>query len=217
MKRSGFAAFGAVLLAIFVGLCIWQTPGLAGARLTQDEIARYLAAIEKVPFPPDEKRDMLARVRTWAEADDGKPVYMLNLMRYHERLRTFPGSLPFEGTPRDANATYEDGAMPLALKTGAYPLFAGEAQGTNVIGSRGGWNRVLVMRYPSRRAFLDLIADPAYAPIAPYKLMALDVDLQPLGSELIVPDVRFVAGAVLLVLFLAVGWARAARRPAPSA
>ena len=212
IKLSGFALFAIALIALFAALCVWQAPGLAGAKLTKPEIERYLVAIEKVPFPPEEKRDVLARVRVWAEADDGKPVYMLNLMRYHERLRAFPGALPFEGTPRDANATYESEATSLALKTGAYPLFAGEAQDGNVMGAREGWDRVLVMRYPSRRAFLDLIADPAYAPLAPYKLMALDVTLTPLAGELVMPDVRFVAFATLLALFLAAGWLRAARR-----
>ncbi|HXX83280.1 MAG TPA: hypothetical protein VEN29_04785 [Casimicrobiaceae bacterium] len=217
MKRSGFMAFGALLLAIFAGVCLWQMPGLAGAKLTKDEVARYVAALEKVPFPPDEKQAVLTHLRTWAEADDGEPFYMLNLMRYHETLRTFPGSLPLSGTPRESNALYEKAAMPLALKTGAYPLFAGEVQGGNVMGfgpGEDGWNRVLLMRYPSRRAFLDLVTDPAYAPIAPYKLMALEVALVPSASELVLPNFWVAVGAVLLLIFVTAGWLRAARRAA---
>ncbi len=58
--------------------------------LTQEEIDRYLAAVEKqVPLLPGEMPDFLARLRAWAEADDGKPVYMLELMRFHPQLRTF--------------------------------------------------------------------------------------------------------------------------------
>jgi len=56
------------------------------------------------------------------------------------------------------------------------------------------------------------MTDPAYVPIEPYKLMAFDVYLTPMSAEAIVPDVRFVAAAWALVIFLAAGWWRAARR-----
>jgi len=159
----------------------------------------------------------VAHIRAWAEADDGKPFYMLNLMRYHDKIRTFPGSLPFSGTPGESNQIYENAATPLALKTGAFPLFAGETQGGNVMGfgpGEDGWSRVLLMRYPSRRAFLDLVTDPAYAPIAPYKLMALEVALVPNASELVLPNVWVATGVVLLLIFVTTGWVRAAQRPA---
>lgn len=74
------------------------------------------------------------------------------------------------------------------------------------------WGRVLVMRYPSRRAFLDLVTDPNYAPIAHYKLAAVDLDLVPMSAELTIPDLRMVAAALALAVFLAAGWWRAARR-----
>jgi len=215
MERIGFKAFGALLLVIFVTVCLWQMPGLTGSKLTRDEVAHYLAAAQKVPLPPDEKQETLAHLRTWAEADDGKPFYMLNLMRYHEKLRTFPGSLPFTGTPRQSNEIYESATLPLALKTGALPLFAGEAQGSNVMGfgpGEDGWNRVVLMRYPSRRAFLDLMTDPAYAAIAPYKLMALEVVLVPASSEIVLPNLWMISGLVLLLIFVTVGWIRAVHR-----
>ena len=219
MKSLRFnVVFGALLLAIFIGVCLWQIPGIAGAKLSKDEIARYILAIEKVPFPPEDKQAVVAHIRAWAEADDGKPFYMLNLMRYHDKIRTFPGSLPFSGTPRESNQIYEHAAMPLALKTGSFPLFAGEVQGSgNVMGfgpGEDGWSRVLLMRYPSRRAFLDLVTDPAYAPIAPYKLMALEVALVPNASELVLPNLWVAVGIVLLLIFVTTGWVRAAQRPA---
>ena len=38
-----------------------------------------------------EKREVMARLRAWGEADDGAPIYMLNLMRFHETLQPLPG------------------------------------------------------------------------------------------------------------------------------
>jgi hypothetical protein len=74
------------------------------------------------------------------------------------------------------------------------------------------WDRVVVMRAPSRRAFVEFMADPAYGPTVPYKTAAAELVLIPLDAELAVPDLRLVVGGLLLTLYLAIGWRRAARR-----
>ena len=48
-----------------------------------------------------------SRVRSWAEADDGRPVYMFNLIHFLPQFRTFPGAPEFKGTPKEANAYYD--------------------------------------------------------------------------------------------------------------
>lgn len=73
------------------------------------------------------------------------------------------------------------------------------------------WSRVLLVRCPNRRAFLELLSHPAYAPMAPYKFMALEVAPVPVSAEALIPDLRPVVGALLLMAFLAVGWAKVAR------
>jgi hypothetical protein len=221
MKRYGFEwKFGAVLLALFLAFSLWQNPGLTQGKLTRDDIDRYLATIERtLPMPPGERTQFLARLRAWAEADDGNPVYMLNLMRLREQLHTFPGAPEFAGTPQQANAYYERGAVPLMVKNGGYPMLSAAAQGKNLVGSEPAvddWSRALVVRQPSRRAFLDFMADPAYAPYEPYKLMAFQTFIVPLSVEILLPNLQFVLGAALLVIFLATGWLRAARRSGPS-
>ena len=220
MRRPGFmTVFGTLLLAIFAAVYLWQVPGAAGRKLEPAEVARYLERIERsAPMLGEERTAFLARIKAWAEADDGQPFYMLNLMRYHEKLRAFPGAPAFAGTPREANALYESTALRLLAKVGGYALYAGAAQGANVLGfgpGRDDWSRVLLVRYPSRRAFLDLVTDPAYAPIAPYKFMALDIVLTPTAPELVLPNLWVAAGALLLIVFLATGWFRAARRDEP--
>ena len=75
-------------------------------------------------------------------------------------------------------------------------------------------DRVLLVRYPSRRAFLSLVCDPAYLQIAPYKFAALKLDLLPLEPETVIPDPRWLAAGGSLIVFLAVGWFRAASRAA---
>jgi uncharacterized protein (DUF1330 family) len=214
MKRYGVEiTLGAIFLGIFLRVWYWLTPG---KKLTPDEIDRNLEAVERqVPLPEGEMPEFLARLRTWAEADDGKPVYILNLMRYYDELRWFPGAPDFEGSPEESNARYTKLASRLLKKIGGYAMVAGPTQAKNLMtyeSDLDDWSVVLLVRYPSRRAFLSLVADPAYVPIEPYKLMALKVVLTPVSGNRVTPDMRAVVGGALLSIFLAVGWIRAAWR-----
>ena len=74
------------------------------------------------------------------------------------------------------------------------------------------WGRLAVARYPNRRTFLKLLSDPAYASMEPYKFIALEIDLMPVSGDMMIPDLRWLVGGGLVVIFLLVGWVRAARR-----
>lgn len=203
---------GALCLLLFAGFYLWQTPGVIGVgKLTAADIDGYVAVLEKLPVPAPERDSAIARIRAWAANDDGQPIYMLNLMRYYPTLRRYPGAPDFQGTPIQSNDYYESVAKQLLLKTGAYPLIGGHTQGRDVLDASpelDDWSRVLVVRYRNRRAFLDLLTDPAYAPVMPYKLMALSVVLVPVAGDLVIPDARLIVGGTLLAIFLGVGWWR---------
>lgn len=201
------------LLALFVAVWLWQNPGLIRGRLSEQEIAQLMTGIEKLPFPEEERPELLQRVRAWMESDDSKPFYMLNLMRYYPELRRLPNAPDFKGTPRESNARYEAAAKPMLLGLGGYPLFSGTPQGKNLLEyepALDDWSRLVLVRYPSRRAFMKLVSKPGYHAIEPYKVMALRTVLTPTTAELVVPSVPMMAGGVLLAVFLAIGWARAA-------
>src|SRR5437764_10008330 len=104
-----------------------QSRSLRRGKLTREEIDRYLRAADRqLAVPAEEKREMLARLRAWAEADDGKPVFMLNLMRYYDRVRHYPGApSDFSGTPQQSNEIYERHVSSLLFKRGGYPMVAG--------------------------------------------------------------------------------------------
>jgi hypothetical protein len=202
-----------VMLALFVAVWLWQNPGLIRGRLQAPEIAQLMGQIENLPFPQEQRPEVLKRLRAWLENDDGKPFYMLNLMRFYRELRRFPGAPEFKGTPQESNARYEAAARSMLLKVGGYPLFAGTPQGKNLIEhdpALDDWSRLLLVRYPSRRAFMKLSTHPGYHEIEPYKVMALQLVLTPATPEKVVPNVPLMVGGVLLVVFLAIGWAHAA-------
>jgi catechol 2,3-dioxygenase-like lactoylglutathione lyase family enzyme/uncharacterized protein (DUF1330 family) len=208
-------ALAVVFAAVFLGFTLWQTPSLWNSPLSAEDIEHYTAELEQhTVLPPDEKAAFIARVREWAAADDGRPVLLVNMMRYRDTLGELPAGIEFEGTPEEANDYYEQLVTPLALKRGEYPLIGGDAQATSLTASdaenANQWERVVVMRAPSRRAFIEFMADPAYGPTIPYKMAAMDVVLIPVDSQIVVPDLRWLLGGFLLIAFLFICWRRSA-------
>lgn len=206
-----------VLLVLVMAVSYWEAPGHP---LTADEVDRMVGQFERLaPMPAADKAMMVPHLRAWALSDDGKPFHMLNLLNYHPSLTPWPGTTVNADSPRAANAFYEDATVALALPKGLSMTYAGEPMGTadsiQLTGSGVELNklgRVLVVRYPSRRAFLSLISDPNYHKVMPYKFAALDVTLIPMRSETITPDLRLIVGALSLIALLGFGWWRASRR-----
>jgi len=200
----------AVVIILYVAFWAWHSQG--AGKLTQAEIDRYLEMIEKLPLPEKGIQAFIDRLRSWAEADDGKPVYMFNLMHFFSRVRTFPGAPEFKGTPEEANAHYERSLIWLWLSHASYPTFIGVPQAQNLLNIQPErtWSNMTVVRYPSRRTFLKLISHPAYAPLAPYKLIAVELDLVPVSTGIVIPDLRWLVGGGFAIVLLLVLWIRAA-------
>lgn len=216
-NRYGFEIGLGIVCVVLYGIFSFWYSGAGGGRLTPEEVEAYIAILEKHGTVPEEaKQDSLDRLRTWGLADDGGPVYMLNLMRTREEPYLFPGAPPdFHGTAEEANRLYEEHAMPLLLKRGGIPSVWGNAQGRNVIGGGPGldnWTRLGFIRYPTRRTFFELLTDPEYLKVGHYKFMGMQFILVPATAEMAVPDLRLVVGGALLVAFLGLGWLRSAMR-----
>lgn len=218
MKHRFELILALVFVVIFAGFCFWLKPGSA---LTQSEVDQYIAGFEQNwQMPADEKAQFMANMRAWGESDDGKPVYMINLMAYYDQVQQIPGVPRIEGTTAEVNEFYEDGAIPRLLQRGAYPMVAGEAHGMGSSGNvellgRAGIDklqRILVVRYPNRRTFFELFSDPAYLDVMPYKFASMNTTLVPTDGTVVVPELRFALGSLLLSSFLLIGWVRSTRR-----
>ncbi len=98
----------------------------------------------------DPTREDIARLMA---EDDGEPVVMLNLLR-------FAGD---DG--RASYMRYAQAAAPALEKTGARTLYAGDCLTTLVAPEGHDWDAMIVVRYPSRTAFLEMIKDPDYQAI----------------------------------------------------
>ena len=200
----------AAFVILYVAFLVWHSQG--AGKLTQAEIDQYLAIIEKLPLPEKGVQAFIARLRPWAEADDGKPFYMFNLIHFFSKLQTFPGAPEFKRTPEQANAQYEKSLTWLWLSHASYPRFIGVPQPRNLINMEPErtWGNMTVVRYPSRRTFLKLISHPTYARVAAYKFIAVELDLVPVSSRNIIPDLRWLVAGGFAIVFLLVALLRAA-------
>lgn len=208
MHRHFNTALALLLSTLFAAFWLWQTPGWLQGALTADEIETYIAQLRQYMDAPEaSKKEFEMDLRRWGANDDGQPVYMVNLLRFNDGLRRWPGAPDFKDTPTpaEANDHYEFGLAPLALRSGVYPVFNSIAQGSNIISHApqvDNWDRVAVMRFPSRRAFFKWAADPTFGRLFAYKYAAVEIALVPTTAELLLPDLRLLLGALLLIIYL---------------
>ena len=92
-----------------------------------------------------------------ALADD-EPVVMLNLMRFRER------SLDGNGSGWDAYLRYSALTIKLIKAQGGTIIWTGNAEVVALgVPDQHRWDYVALVRYPSRAAFLAMMASPEYA------------------------------------------------------
>jgi uncharacterized protein (DUF1330 family) len=102
--------------------------------------------------------------------DDGKPIAMLNLPRFK----------PDGGRKRYVE--YLGMAGPLAARYGAEIVFTGNGMTALSAETGQSWDAVALVRYPTRKTFTDMVADPDYEAARSLRGSALEeAVLQPIG------------------------------------
>jgi len=100
------------------------------------------------------------------------PFVMLNLLRFTDNGRA-------------RYREYMAAAAPFLAKAGGELVYFGEGTTPLVGDPQDPWNAVLLVRYPSRAAFLAMVSDPAYVAITHLRTEALrETILQPTKAAL---------------------------------
>jgi uncharacterized protein (DUF1330 family) len=84
-----------------------------------------------------------------AEAPDEGAVVMLNLLKFK------PGG-------REAYMRYGDAAQRMIEERGGRLVWAGQAQQILIGDPAADWDIVVLVEYPSRAAFIEMVSSPAY-------------------------------------------------------
>ncbi|AKK30054.1 DUF1330 domain-containing protein [Mycobacterium sp. EPa45] len=105
-----------------------------------------------------------AQVQTLVTAaqHNDSPVVMVNLLAFND------------GAGRDSYLRYAQAVQPHLDRVGASIVYVGDATHT-VIGGEDApwWDTILLVQYPSRAKFLEMVLDPGYRDIAEYRTAAL--------------------------------------------
>jgi uncharacterized protein (DUF1330 family) len=103
--------------------------------------------------------------------DDGRPIVMVNLLRYKPEANEPDTGL----TGEQAYNAYGEAMVPFVLSKGGRLIWAGKVA-SQVIGSGGEqFHTVAIMEYPSRKAFLEIAMDPFVARIGEHRAAGLEM------------------------------------------
>jgi uncharacterized protein (DUF1330 family) len=102
---------------------------------------------------------------------------MLNLLKFRERADYPPGVSPSalggEVTGAKAYSRYSRAVIPLVFEVGGQPIWMGKGRASVIAPAGESWDEVVLVYYPSRRAFLRMVTSPAYQEIMYHRTAAL--------------------------------------------
>ena len=91
-----------------------------------------------------------------ASAPDDGPVVMLNLLKFKEQADDA------RETGAEAYRQYSDAAVAMIEERGGKVIWAGHADQILIGDPAEDWDQVLLVQYPSRAAFIDMVTQPEY-------------------------------------------------------
>lgn len=105
----------------------------------------------------------------------GTPIVMLNLLRFNQSTNYSAGSADENCSGRDAyNGRYLKHAKSYISQIGGNVVYDGNVC-IEVIGEpENYWNRILIVKYPSIAAFMDMVSTAEYQAIRLHRAAALE-------------------------------------------
>ena len=192
-RRTLIWGIPALLYAVFF---IWYTD--LGGPLEPEEIDRFAASVAERGFTPEQQ----ARLREFMEADTGREFLMVNVIDMAEDPPDVEGAEPGLTAEQLMNH-YMEHMYAQLLQRASHPVVMGDAVFTamDVVGIDGAeqWTMAGLMRYRSRRTFLEIVTHPAMQNRHEFKIAALDKTIAyPIETRLYLGDPRVLLGLVLL-------------------
>jgi uncharacterized protein (DUF1330 family) len=97
------------------------------------------------------------QIKALLESDLETPVVMLNLLKFAERAGGNGG-----GSGRDSYARYGERVRTMLEQVGGRILWQGRADSVVIGGEDDEWDAVILVEYPSRKAFIEMTSSPKY-------------------------------------------------------
>ncbi len=120
-------------------------------------------------------KSFVEHVRTLlAGIGDGEPVVMINLLRYREQADYGRRTDIEPCSGREAYRRYMKQAVAFVIAVGGAVVWQGTPKALLLGPPDERWDLALLVRYPSKEAFLALVSNPAYQAITVHRTAALE-------------------------------------------
>jgi hypothetical protein len=201
-----------ILVAIYAAFFSWYTS--FGGPLTGEEIAHYMALLERLEPPPTPER--LAQMRRFMEEDTGDDFVMVNVIHMYDEPLQIEGVEPGE-TSDEVLAKYMAYMAPALFSRACHPVLYGQATSLamDIMNADGmeQWTAGAGMRYRSRRDALEIITNPAFQGSHEFKVAAMAKTIAfPIDPWFHLGDPRILLALILLLIAFALSWRVAAVR-----
>jgi len=201
-----------VLIAIYGAFFLWYTD--LGGKLNSDEIETYLVKLQEnskakgisSPAELEMSKATFKRVEKFMREDSGKQFLMVNNIDMSENPEDIEGAQPGE-TANQLMDRYMEHMYPELLKRASHPIFVGNSvlQAVDIVGIENAedWDSMALMRYKSRRAFMEVVSNPKMLGKHEFKVAALDKTIAyPVETFLYLSDPRMLLAFILIILGL---------------
>ena len=194
------------LLVIYSSFFIWYTD--LGGKLTDDEIEYYANKFESNALKDGRilEHRIKELLQKFMEEDSGKQFIMVNVIDMSENP-TFPdGTVSDESSDVLMNEYMEHMYVEL-FKRASHPAYFGNAVNgsMDIVGIENAevWERAILVRYKSRRSFLEIVTHPDMNSKHKYKIAALEKTIAfPVENQFYLGDPRLLLGFILLIIGL---------------
>jgi len=197
----------ALLYGVFL---FWYTP--TGGPLSDAEVDTYIAKMEQ----NGSGSEAMEMIRQFGEEDTGRHFIMINNIDYNESPGNVAGAAPGENAQQLMDR-YMGHMIPAMLSRGSHPVMLGPAayRSMDVIGVQGVdvWDMGGLVRYRSRRDFLEIVTDPVFSGKHHFKAAALEKTIAfPVEPDFNLGDPRLLIGLLILSLTALVDARRSSQR-----
>jgi len=196
------------LLVIYAGFFLWYTD--IGGKLDKEEIEFFLEKLEERTSAnsadPETYNSQKNLIKRFMEEDTGRQFLMVNNIDMDDDPEDVEGAEPGESAERLLDR-YMEHMYAQLLKRACHPVFAGNAvhPSMDLVGIEGAeiWDRAALMRYKSRRAFMEVVTHPNMGSKHAFKVAAMEKTIAyPVETILYLGDPRFLLALILIILGL---------------
>ena len=201
-----------ILIFIYCTFFVWYTD--LGGKLDSNEIATYLVKMqdnrEAVGFSsPAEKeraREQAAIIEEFMREDSGRQFFVVNNIDMSENPQDVEGAQPGEDADQ-LMGRYMEHMYAELFKRASHPVFLGNAISTAIdivgIENAESWDSAALMRYKSRRAFMEIVSNPKMLGKHEFKIAALNKTIAyPVETVVYLSDPRLLLGLILIIIGL---------------